>query len=164
MHPVAQPPTMSSREIAVVCEARHNDVAATIRRLFDAGILRESRKILRAVAPSGRGRPIQVYDLTKRDCLVVVSGYSDEVRARIIDRWLQLERAMAEADAATSRNKPLSPAEENARLRRIREIRLTHGIRAAQKAWLTSGLPIVPEMLRPEQGDLLDDQPGGSQH
>ena len=68
--------TMSSREIADLCEARHNDVVATIARLFDQGVLRDSRKTTREVRPEGGGRPTQVYDLTKRDTLVVVSGYS----------------------------------------------------------------------------------------
>ena len=39
--------TMSSREIADLCGARHNDVIATIERLFSKGLLRESRKTLR---------------------------------------------------------------------------------------------------------------------
>jgi phage regulator Rha-like protein len=82
---------MSSREIADICGARHNDVIATIDRLFDQGILQESRNILRALSPVGRGHPIEVYDVTKRDTLVVVSGYNADVRAKIIDRWQEPE-------------------------------------------------------------------------
>lgn len=93
--------TMSSREIAELCEARHNDVVATIARLFDQGVLRESRKTTRPLAPVGGGRPTNVYDLTKRDTLVVVSGYSAELRAKIIDRWQQLEGQAS---------KPIDPA------------------------------------------------------
>ncbi|MFG6566668.1 Rha family transcriptional regulator [Sulfitobacter sp. 1A13679] len=85
--------TMSSREIADVCETRHNQVVETIERLMETGVLRDSRKTTRRVQPNGGGRPINVYDLTKRDSLVVVSGYKDEVRARIIDRWIELENA-----------------------------------------------------------------------
>lgn len=88
--------TMSSREIAELCEARHNDVVATIQRLFDQGVLRESRNTLRPFAPEGGGRPTQVYDLTKRDTLVVASGYNAELRARIIDRWQELEARAAD--------------------------------------------------------------------
>lgn len=88
---VVPAPTMSSREIAEICGARHNDVVATIVRLFDQGVLRESRKTSRLhQLPSG-GRPTAVYDLTKRDTLVVVSGYNADVRAKIIDRWMELE-------------------------------------------------------------------------
>lgn len=86
-----EPLTMSSREIADLCETRHNQVVETIQRLFASGVLRESRNTTRRVQPEGGGRPMEVYDLTKRDTLIVVSGYKDELRARIIDRWLELE-------------------------------------------------------------------------
>lgn len=45
-NPIATPNarTMSSREIADIAEARHNDLVATIDRLFDKGLLRSSRK------------------------------------------------------------------------------------------------------------------------
>tara|TARA_R110000751_G_scaffold307812_1_gene431821 strand:- start:13469 stop:14203 length:735 start_codon:yes stop_codon:yes gene_type:complete len=93
----AQPLTMSSREIADLCETRHNQVVETIQRLMSSGVLRDSRKTPRRVQPEGGGRPMDVYDLTKRDTLVVISGYRDDIRARIIDRWLELE---AEKQAA----------------------------------------------------------------
>lgn len=87
--------TMSSREIADICEARHNDVVATVERLINEGILRLGRNTARPYAPDGGGRPTMVYDLTKRDCLIVVSGYNAALRARIIDRWLELEEQAA---------------------------------------------------------------------
>ncbi|TEA80278.1 phage regulatory protein/antirepressor Ant [Allopusillimonas ginsengisoli] len=80
---------MSSREIADLAEARHNDVVSTIERLFNKGLLRSSRKS--RIEATG-GRPVEVYDLIERDVYIVIAGYSDEVRARIIDRWQQLER------------------------------------------------------------------------
>lgn len=103
--------TMSSREIAELCGARHNDVATTIERLFGTGVLRESRKTPREYRPDGGGRPTAVYDLTKRDTLVVVSGYNDEVRARIIDRWMELENAAprpAPIDASALLDNPVA--------------------------------------------------------
>jgi phage regulator Rha-like protein len=80
--------TMSSREIADLAGARHNDVVATISRLFDRGLLRSSRKS--RLEQTG-GRPTEVFDLIERDVYLIISGYSDEVRARIIDRWQELE-------------------------------------------------------------------------
>ncbi|UUE94452.1 phage antirepressor KilAC domain-containing protein [Comamonas thiooxydans] len=88
LSPAAVPLTMSSREIADLVEARHNDVVATVLRLFSKGLLRSSRKTRREVTG---GRPIDVYDLIERDTHLVVSGYSDEHRARVIDRWQALE-------------------------------------------------------------------------
>lgn len=82
------PLTMSSREIADLVEARHNDVIATIDRLFGKGLLRSSRKTRRE---STGGRPVDVYDLIERDTHLVIAGYSDEHRARVVDRWQELE-------------------------------------------------------------------------
>lgn len=83
--------TISSLEIAEVCETRHNQVVETIERLFEKGVLRDSRKTTRRVQPAGGGRPTDVYDLTKRDALVVASGYDEALRARLIDRLEELE-------------------------------------------------------------------------
>lgn len=93
-NPIATPNarTMSSREIADIAEARHNDLVATIDRLFDKGLLRSSRKTRHE---NTGGRPIEVYDLVERDVYLIVAGYSDEVRARIIDRWQELEARQA---------------------------------------------------------------------
>lgn len=88
LHGGASAITMTSREIADLVEARHNDVVATIERLFHKGLLRSSRKTRRE---DTGGRPIEVYDLIERDTHLVVSGYSDEHRARVIDRWQELE-------------------------------------------------------------------------
>ena len=90
--PLARPAdnqlTMSSREIAELVEARHNDVVATVERLFGKGLLRSSRKTRRE---STGGRPVDVYDLIERDTHLVIAGYSDEHRARVVDRWQELE-------------------------------------------------------------------------
>lgn len=84
--------TMSSREIADLVDARHNDVVATIDRLFGKGLLRSSRNTRREATG---GRPIDVYDLVERDSHLVVAGYSDEHRAKVIDRWQELEVGQA---------------------------------------------------------------------
>ncbi|WP_203249761.1 Rha family transcriptional regulator [Cysteiniphilum marinum] len=86
--------TMSSREIADLANARHNDVKKTIHRLFEKDLLRASRKSLR-IEETG-GRPTEVYDLTYIDTMKVISGYSDEVRSTIIDRWQELETGEAQ--------------------------------------------------------------------
>ena len=94
LRPTSQVPTMSSREIAELVEARHNDVVATIERLFAKGLLRSIRKTRRE---DTGGRPIEGYDLIERDSHLVVSGYSDEHRARVIDHWQELKAQAAPA-------------------------------------------------------------------
>lgn len=90
--------TMSSREIADLVEARHNDVVSTIERLFGKGLLRSSRKTRREATG---GRPIDVYDLIERDTHLVVAGYSDEHRAKVVDRWQELEAQAAQPKPVT---------------------------------------------------------------
>jgi len=92
LHTPGAEATMSSREIAEICEARHNDVIATIERLINEGVLRLGRNTARPQSSGvAGGRPTMVYDLAKRDCLVVISGYNAALRAKIIDRWIELE-------------------------------------------------------------------------
>lgn len=59
---------------AVVCDIvdwrvvrQRRAALETIERLFQKGVLRESRKTPRGYRPEGGGRPTEVYDLTKRD-------------------------------------------------------------------------------------------------
>jgi len=125
---------MSSREIAELCEARHNDVVATIQRLFDQGVLRESRNTLRPFAPEGGGRPTQVYDLTKRDTLVVVSGYNAELRAKIIDRWQELEERAA---------RPTIGSAAQAEISRERRLTMDQSLRLAKMAGLTGNQAVI---------------------
>ncbi|WP_375678327.1 MULTISPECIES: Rha family transcriptional regulator [unclassified Bartonella] len=85
-------PTMSSREIAELCGKQH------------AHIMRDIRKMLGELYPEGgqskfgstyldkQGKPQNCYNLPKRECLILVSGYSTALRAKIIDRWQELEK------------------------------------------------------------------------
>ncbi|AGF74144.1 anti-repressor protein [Bartonella australis AUST/NH1] len=103
---VNTPLTMSSREIAEVCNTRHNQVIETIERLFKKGVLRESRKTLRDYFSPNGGRPTKVYDLSKLDTLKVVSGYNETLRGKIIDRWQELENASKRQSLAVDYSDP----------------------------------------------------------
>ena len=83
--------TMSSREIATLCNKRHDNVMADIRKMLDE---------LDIYAPdfSGtfiteQGNQYECFNLPKRECLILVSGYNVKIRTKIIDRWQQLEQA-----------------------------------------------------------------------
>lgn len=85
------PLTMSSREIAELTGKEHKNVLADIRKMLDG--LGLTSADFSADLPDAYGRPQQVFNLPKRECLILVSGYSVELRARIIDRWMDLEEA-----------------------------------------------------------------------
>lgn len=97
--------TMSSREIAELTGKSHDHVRRDIQKMAQelSTIFGEKSE-----ASSG-GRPSVVYLLPKRETLILVSGYSMTMRAKIIDRWQELESAQrpdpmaALSDPATMR-------------------------------------------------------------
>jgi len=91
--------TMSSREIAELTGSTHDNVLKTIRNLVERGVVFTNETPYRHPQ---NGQTYNEFLLTYRDTMVVVSGYSVELRARIIDRWQDLE-----AHAA----RPINPAE-----------------------------------------------------
>lgn len=84
--------TMSSREIADVCEKRHDNVKRTVETLAERGvIIRPQIEDEQDVDSMGRVRTTAVYHLAKRDSFVVVAQLSPEFTARLVDRWQELE-------------------------------------------------------------------------
>ena len=87
--------TMSSLEIAELTGKSHSHVLRDIRNI--EGSLSDESKIgfLERINNLGFKVKDSVYYLNKRDTLLLVSGYSVELRARIIDRWQELEAQVA---------------------------------------------------------------------
>lgn len=87
-------PTMSSREIAELTGKRHDNVMRDVKHLLSA--LGENLLRFEAVLPDSYGRPQPAFALPKRETLILVSGYDPVMRAKIIDRWMELERQAAQ--------------------------------------------------------------------
>lgn len=81
--------TMSSREIADLCEKQHKDVMRDIRVMLDE--LGETSAQFCADLPDSYGRLQPVFNLPKDLTLTLVAGYNVKLRKRIIDRWIELE-------------------------------------------------------------------------
>jgi|GEM_PF-1279576 len=87
-------PTMSSREIAELCEKDHRNVLRDIRAVLEEaeiGALKFERTYLDA---QNKERPC--FHLPRFECDLVVSGYSVKYRAAIIRRWHELEAKEAQ--------------------------------------------------------------------
>ena len=82
-----EPLTMTSREIAELTGKEHRNVRRDIETMAAELSLSFEQK---SEASTG-GRPSALYLLPKRETLILVSGYSIAMRARIIDRWQELE-------------------------------------------------------------------------
>ena len=88
MQTVSKQPTMSSREIAEYVGTTHDSVLKTVRQLVERGIVFGNET---PYTHQQNGQSYPEFLLDYRNTMVVVSGYSPEVRARIIDRWQELE-------------------------------------------------------------------------
>jgi len=99
--------TMSSLEIAGLTGKRHDHVIRDVRKMLsELGIAFPQNW---GKVPSGRGRPLEIVNLPKRETLILVSGYSVQMRARIIDRWQELEAALVAANSTAGLVTDLDP-------------------------------------------------------
>ncbi len=87
---------MSSREIAELTGKRHADVMRDIRVIL-ADLEINERKFA-SVYIDAKGEQPPCFNLPKRETMVLVSGYSVVLRARIVDRWMELEELYIELE------------------------------------------------------------------
>lgn len=81
--------TMSSLEIAQLTGKQHAHVMRDIRTLLEQGVAESNFGLGSYSDANGQNRPC--YNLTKKGCLILASGYDAKLRERIIDRWEELE-------------------------------------------------------------------------
>lgn len=81
--------TMSSREIAELTGKRHDNVMRDIEKMF-ADLGTDVSKFAHIYIDSANRRQTE-YLLPERETMILVSGYDTVLRARVIDRWHQLE-------------------------------------------------------------------------
>ena len=84
---------MSSLEIAEITGKQHAHVMRDIRSLLDQGVSESNFGLssYRQSQPNGGYKEVPCYELTKKGCLILASGYDAKLREKIIDRWEALE-------------------------------------------------------------------------
>jgi phage antirepressor YoqD-like protein len=85
--------TMSSLDIAEITGKNHADVLRDIRMTLGQAEIDASK--FAGVYTGGNGESRPCFNLPRRECDLVVSGYSVKYRLAIIDRWHQLEAGQA---------------------------------------------------------------------
>lgn len=88
---------MSSREIAELTGKDHKNVLADMRKMLqDLGIQPAE---FSAGYKDAKGEVRAEYQFPKRETLILVSGYNVQMRAKIIDRWQELEAQKSPLEA-----------------------------------------------------------------
>jgi phage regulator Rha-like protein len=91
--PIPNGLTMSSLEIADRTGKLHFHVLTDIRLMLES--LGIGDTVFRGTYRTAQNKPLPCFNLPKRETLILVSGYSVELRAAIIDRWQELEAQQA---------------------------------------------------------------------
>ena len=81
--------TMSSLEISKLTGKRHDHVMTDIRNMLEE--LGLATPQFSGVYKADNKQMYEKFDLPKRECFILVSGYNLKLRAAIIDRWQELE-------------------------------------------------------------------------
>lgn len=95
--PANIPLTMSSLEIAGLTGKRHLHILRDIRKMLSE--LDQGETTFGSTYLDAQGKEHPAFNLPRRECLVLVTGYSVRMRAAVIDRWQVLEAAVAGAVA-----------------------------------------------------------------
>lgn len=98
--------SMDSREIARLTGKDHRNVRRDIETQLsqiDGGVLRFEN----TYRHEQNGQVYKFYRLPYRETMILVSGYSVELRAKVIDRWMELERENAKT-VSIKRTQPIT--------------------------------------------------------
>jgi phage regulator Rha-like protein len=95
-HDEQQELLMTSLDIAELCGKPHNDILKAIRKMEPAWEKVQAGKfsLLQKCydLPNGGKKMMPYYSLTKTETLYIATKFKDEMRAKLVLRWEQLER------------------------------------------------------------------------
>jgi phage antirepressor YoqD-like protein len=89
MIPAAAPITMSSQEIAELCEKRHDNVMRDIKDMLSQ--LDMPALSFEGYYLGGNGKSLPCFNLPRDLTMTLITGYSIPLRKKVIDRWMELE-------------------------------------------------------------------------
>jgi phage regulator Rha-like protein len=108
--------TMSSRELASLCNKAHDNVLKTIRSLIKRGVVLNT--IPQTYIHEQNGQRYTEFLSNKRDSLVIVARLSPEFTADVVDRWQELEQQV-------SASSPVTPALPHDYISALEELLIT---------------------------------------
>lgn len=106
-----QAATMTSREISELVQSPHDSVLRTVRRLIAEGVVFGTETLWKHPQ---NGQTYPEFILDYRNTMVVTSGYSPALRAKIVDRWQELKVQAQQALELSKVPKVVIPQNEQA--------------------------------------------------
>ena len=100
MEDIVRKETMTSLEIAEVTGKQHAHIMRDIRKLLEQGVSESNFGLTsyRQAQPNGGSKDLPMYQLTKKGCLILASGYDALLREKIINRWEELENQVRKSE------------------------------------------------------------------
>ena len=83
---------MSSLDIAELCGKPHNDILKAIRKMELAWVKINGGKFSLVEYKDSKGELRPCYSLSKTETLYIATKFKDEMRAKLVLRWEELER------------------------------------------------------------------------
>ena len=83
---------MTSLDIAELCGKPHNDILKAIRKMELAWVKVNGGKFSLVEYKDSKGELRPCYSLSKTECLYIATKFKDDMRAKLVLRWEELER------------------------------------------------------------------------
>ena len=83
---------MTSLDIAELCGKPHNDILKAIRKMELAWVKINGGKFSLVEYKDSKGELRPCYSLSKTECLYIATKFKDDMRAKLVLRWEELER------------------------------------------------------------------------
>lgn len=80
---------MDSRDIATLTKKQHSHVLRDIREMQEKV---KDASIFGGIYLDRYGKERPLFKLPYRETMILLTGYSSELRAKVIDRWIELEK------------------------------------------------------------------------
>ena len=87
---------MTSLDIAELCGKPHNDILKAIRKMEPAWVKINGGKFSLVEYKDSKGELRPCYSLSKTETLYIATKFKDEMRAKLVLRWEELERERLE--------------------------------------------------------------------
>ena len=113
---------MSSLEIAELTGKEHFHVLRDTRLMLAE--LGEDASRFGGMSTDKYGRPLPIFLLDKHLSITLVSGYSVEIRSRIIKRWMELEEGLRQESLQSVQPTLSMPKDYVSALRELAECRI----------------------------------------